>query len=216
MLDFNREGNLVRYAVRALVLSAVAICFSLIVSEAVAAPGTVLVFSPTNPRPGRAVTVTAVPASPARCTPMPSCSHGFGGPVIPIADFRGPAEIYLVPNSLAPNVGSVRDPGLIPVGTLRNGRLVFTPSKLKNNTMYAAVVSCSLCSGVAHGRTLFVIGVGADYSGLTPLMLLRPHGFPSGGGSSPWVIGAIAAALALALLLTASRLGWSRRRRAAA
>ena len=208
-----------RYAVRALVLSAVAICFLLIVSQAGAAPGTVLVFAPTNPKPGRVVTVTAAAASPSRCTPMPSCSHGFGGPVIPISQFRGPAMVYLVPNAVAPQIRSVRDPRLIPIGTLTNGRFVFTASRLKNKTAYAAVVSCPACSSVAHGRTLFVIGVGDDYSGPTPLMLLRPHDFPSGAGEpiSPWVIGLIVAgaALVFGLLLTATRRGWMRRRSAA-
>ncbi len=198
-------------AVRVVVVGAVAICFSLIASGAVAAPGTVLVFAPTNPKAGRTVTVKAVPSIGSRCTPMPSCSVAFHGAVIPIPDFRGPAKVYLVPNSLAPHVRSVRDAALIPIGTLTNGSLVFKPSNLKNNTAYAAVVSCAACSGVAQGRTLFVIGVGDNYNGLTPLMLLRPHGFPNGGGISPWVIGLVAAALALlALLLT--RIGRSRRR----
>jgi hypothetical protein len=216
MLGFKREGNPVPNAVRVVVVGAVAICFSLIVSEAVAAPGTVLVFAPTNPKPGRVVTVTAVPATPSRCTPKPRCPQGFGGPVIPITQFSGPAKVYLVPNAVAPQIRSDQDSRLIPIGTLRNGRLVFHASKLKNNTAYAAVVSCPVCTFAAHGRTLFVIGVGDNYSGLSQLMLLRPHGFSSGGGVSPWVIGAIAAVLVLVLLLAATGLGRTRRRRAEA
>lgn len=190
-----------RYAVRALVLLAGVLSFALIGSEARAASGTVLLFAPTNPKPGRTVVVTAYPAKQPACSPAPRCPHGFGGPVIPIAKFGGPAQVYLVPNAIAPEIRSSNDPRLIPIGTLENGRLVFTATKLEN-TAYAAVVSCPVCAFAAHGRTLFVIGVGADFSGLTPLMLLRPHGFHGATGTplSPWVIGLVVAGVMLVLL----------------
>jgi hypothetical protein len=194
----------VRLADRTVVMSAVALSVSLTASEALATPGTVLVFAPTNPKPGRTVVVTAQPAGgQMSCSPAPRCGHGFGGPVIPIANFGGPARVYLVPNAIAPQIRSATDPRLIPIGTLRNGRLVFTAAKLEN-TVYAAVVSCPVCAFATRGRTLFVIGVGADFNGLTPLMLLRPHGFESANGHplSPWVIGLIAAGALLALLAT--------------
>jgi hypothetical protein len=205
------ERHYVRHALRAFVFIVIALSFSLTASEALAAPGTVLLFAPTNPKPGRTVLVTTHPAV-TGCTPASRCPHGFGGPVIPIANFRGPAQVYLVPNSVAPQVRSVRDPRLIPIGVLRNGRFTFTASKLEN-AVYAAVVSCPSCTFAAHGRTLFAIGVGTDYSGLTPLMLLRPHGFQSATGNPirPWVIGLIVAG-AMLLLLAASRLARARQR----
>jgi hypothetical protein len=125
------------------------------------------------------VVVRAVPATSGssqidasgRARPLPLVGSGS------LPTFAGPVAVYLVPNRDALSVTSATDSRLIGLGTLTpNGVLRFRASGLEND-VYAAVVSCPSCATTANGRTLFVLNVGPNTNGLTPLMLLRPHGF---------------------------------------
>jgi hypothetical protein len=166
----------------------------------------VLTFGPTNPRPGRQVVVRTVSTS--------SGAKIVTKGVAKLAPFRGsgsmpvfdrPVHVYLVPNRYASSVTSRNDSRLVSIGVLSpGGELRFAATHLRN-VAYAAVVWCPSCAR-SQGRSLFVLGVGNDYTGLTPLMLLRPHGF-AGPTRVVWPF-YLLAGIALAALV--SLLTWAR------
>jgi hypothetical protein len=197
------------------IVTLLAVAAALPVPAAASDDRLVLTFAPTNPKAGRQVLVRAVPATSGateidasgRVRPQPLVGSGS------LPTFTGPVDVYLVPHRDALSVTSATDSRLIRLGTLNpNGSLRFRAAGLKND-VYAAVVSCPSCAKTTKGQTLFVLNVGPNTNGLTPLMLLRPHGF---NASSPtiWPFVLLGGALLALVLGTAAWMSNRRRTRA--